>query len=101
MNLKRLNKIKKQFPVMLFSLFDKKTPVTAKAAALLTLLYVFSPVDFVPDFLPFTGIVDDAFLLYIMSNLTTKMIPKQVWYDNEIKSKEFLRNIFMKNFNNN
>lgn len=47
----------------------KKVPVGTIAAIIGTLLYVLSPVDFIPDFLP-GGFVDDAGILVICLNFT-------------------------------
>ena len=38
-------------------------PSFAKAVPALALLYVLSPLDFIPDILPFIGQVDDLYLL--------------------------------------
>lgn len=47
----------------------KKVPVGTVAAIIGTLLYVLSPVDFIPDFLP-GGFVDDAGILVLCLNFT-------------------------------
>lgn len=38
----------------------KEVPVSTIVSIILTLLYVFSPIDLVPDFLPVVGLLDDA-----------------------------------------
>ena len=47
----------------------KKVPAGTVAAIIGTLLYVLSPVDFIPDFLP-GGFVDDAGILALCLNFT-------------------------------
>ncbi len=47
----------------------KKVPVGTVAAIIGTLLYVLSPIDFIPDFLP-GGFVDDAGILALCLNFT-------------------------------
>ena len=47
----------------------KKVPAGTVAAIVGTLLYVLSPVDFIPDFLP-GGFVDDAGILALCLNFT-------------------------------
>lgn len=44
----------------------KKIPATLIAAATFALLYVLSPVDFIPDPVPVVGLTDDAFVLALV-----------------------------------
>ncbi len=40
-----------------------KVPVRTAAAIAFTLLYFINPVDLIPDFIPFVGYIDDAFVV--------------------------------------
>ncbi len=55
----------KLFFAMLKDYFTKKypeLPVRSVVMMVLTLLYVLSPVDLIPDFIPVIGMLDDAFM---------------------------------------
>lgn len=58
---------------------DKETPFYAKILAALTVGYALSPIDFIPDFIPVIGYLDDIILLPLLISITIKLIPKSVW----------------------
>lgn len=41
----------------------RDTPLLAKIFALITIVYALSPIDFVPDFIPILGYLDDIIIL--------------------------------------
>ena len=62
---KYLNDIKHYFQMLgdVFTGKYKKVPVGTIAAIVGTLLYVLSPIDFIPDFMPVVGYLDDVAML--------------------------------------
>jgi len=70
--------IKKQTPMsqaysLWRSLFSKKISGRKKLMAVLIILYIVSPIDLIPDFVPFVGYADDV-LLPILLFLANKFI---------------------------
>ena len=60
-----------------------KTPYGSIVAIVAALIYFISPIDFMPDFIPFIGIIDDAFVL----GLVLKQIESDInLYKEYIKS---------------
>jgi uncharacterized membrane protein YkvA (DUF1232 family) len=57
------------------------TPWYAKAFAGLVIAYAFSPIDLVPDFIPFFGYLDDLIIVPLGIALAIKMIPAEVMVD--------------------
>jgi uncharacterized membrane protein YkvA (DUF1232 family) len=52
------------FLKLLVRLFkDKRTPVAEKALLVGAIVYVISPLDFLPDVIPFVGQIDDLYLV--------------------------------------
>ena len=47
-------------------------PGNSLAAIVLALLYVFSPLDFIPDVLPLVGLLDDALVAFLCLALVEK-----------------------------
>ena len=77
MSLKEKTKqLKTDIPAVFLAWKDKKTPWYAKLFALLTVVYALSPIDFIPDFIPVLGYLDDLIILPALVALTIKFIPK-------------------------
>ena len=83
MNIKeRAKKLKTDIPALFLALKDKDTPILAKLFAGITVAYALSPIDFIPDFIPVLGYLDDVILLPMLVALTIKFIPKDVFEKN-------------------
>lgn len=83
MNLKeRAKKLKTDIPAIFLALKDKETPIAAKLVAAVTVAYVLSPIDLIPDFIPVLGYLDDVILLPALVALTVRLIPKETMEKN-------------------
>jgi uncharacterized membrane protein YkvA (DUF1232 family) len=64
-------------------LTDNRVPTVDKALFAGAVLYVFMPLDFIPDFLPFIGQVDDTYLVALtllrLINRSDETIVRQHW----------------------
>ena len=60
---------------------DPRTPLTAKLILAGAVLYAFSPLDFVPDFIPALGQLDDVAVLALGLELFFKNVP--AWLKDE------------------
>jgi uncharacterized membrane protein YkvA (DUF1232 family) len=58
--------------------FDKRVPLLLRFLVPLALLYVLSPIDLVPDWVPRLGWVDDLLVLGLAVLLLTKLAPRHV-----------------------
>ena len=75
----KAKQLKTDIPAVFLALKDKKTPWYAKVFAALTVAYALSPIDFIPDFIPVLGYLDDLIILPMLVALTIKFIPKNVF----------------------
>jgi uncharacterized membrane protein YkvA (DUF1232 family) len=57
------------------AVLDRRTPWLARAVMVAAALYVLSPIDILPDFLPFVGWVDDAVILPALFGLALGLLP--------------------------
>ena len=75
----KAKQLKTDIPAVFLSLKDKKTPWYARLLAALTVVYALSPIDFIPDFIPVLGYLDDLIILPFLVALTIKFIPNDVF----------------------
>lgn len=74
----RAKQLKTDIPALFLALQDENTPILAKIFAGITVAYALSPIDFIPDFIPVLGYMDDVILLPLLVALTIKFIPNEV-----------------------
>lgn len=62
---------------------DSRVPAAEKALFLAAIVYVISPLDFIPDFFPFIGQVDDIYVVALtllrLVNRTDATVVRQLW----------------------
>ncbi len=75
------SKLKQQARVLQTAYQDKRTPFKAKLLIWITLGYLFSPIDLIPDFIPVLGLIDDIIIVPMLIAFAIKLIPKAVWAD--------------------
>lgn len=71
--------LRQEGAVLWRSLLDKDTPMSARLVALGLIVYVISPIDLIPDFIPVLGWIDDLIILPIGLALVRGMVPEEVW----------------------
>ena len=77
----RAKKLKTDIPAVFLALKDKRTPWYAKILAAVIVVYALSPIDFIPDFIPVLGYLDDLIILPALIALCIKCIPGEVLAD--------------------
>lgn len=80
MNLKeKANQLKVDIPAVFLCLKKKETPIPAKILAGITICYALSPIDFIPDFIPVLGYLDDVIILPALIALTVHLVPAETF----------------------
>jgi uncharacterized membrane protein YkvA (DUF1232 family) len=75
------------------SIIDPRTSWVSKLLPIIVLLYVIIPVDVLPDFIPFAGLLDDLIITPLGLWLAIKMIPESVLNDNSKELNETVKKI--------
>lgn len=65
---------------------DPRVPWHAKAMAMATAAYAFSPIDLIPDFVPVLGYLDDLILPPLFIPLTIRLVPREVMAELRIEA---------------
>ena len=60
---------------------DPRIPWYAKAVIVITVLYALSPIDLIPDFIPFFGYLDDLIIVPLGIALAIWLMPENVWFE--------------------
>lgn len=67
---------------------DPRTPKISKLMVILAVVYLVSPFDLIPDFIPFAGWIDEIIIVPLVFYLATLFIPKHVVEDNKKLAKK-------------
>ena len=72
---------------------DNRVQVAEKAILLATAAYVVAPVDFIPDFIPFVGQIDDVLLVALILKRFMNSVSPEVLYQHWDGRADLLLNI--------
>ena len=81
-----LNIFRRDTITLLIAMKNPATPWRVKGILLAAVIYLISPVDLLPDILPFMGIVDDVVIVPTAIYGVMQLLPKNVRDDSEQKS---------------
>ncbi len=70
--------LKIELHAMWFAVRHPGTPWTAKAILIAVLLYAANPIDLIPDFIPFFGMLDDIVIIAAGLWLARRLIPDEI-----------------------
>jgi uncharacterized membrane protein YkvA (DUF1232 family) len=78
--------LKKEILILYFGLQDSRATLLSKLAAVLSVIYLLSPIDLIPDFIPFFGYIDDIVVVPMLLNLAIKLLPADVREESIVKA---------------
>lgn len=79
MNLKKVFTRLKLYAFTLWKLFwDQRTPKASKILVIVAFVYLIFPFDFVPDFIPLAGLIDEALIIPFLIHLAVTFAPEDL-----------------------
>ncbi|CDN91462.1 YkvA family protein [Agrobacterium tumefaciens] len=70
--------IKRDVHALYLAARDPRTPLLAKAVAVVVAAYALSPIDLIPDFIPVIGYLDDLLIVPLGIMLAARLVPPQL-----------------------
>jgi uncharacterized membrane protein YkvA (DUF1232 family) len=77
----KAKQLKREAQVLVVAYRDQRTPVIARLLIAITLGYLLSPIDLIPDFIPVLGLLDDLIIVPILITLSLRIVPPVVLAD--------------------
>ena len=74
--MRRLLQFKDELLVLWRAFLAPETPMWLKALMLLIPAYLLNPLDFIPDFIPVIGWLDDAIIIPLLVGLLVRLVPR-------------------------
>lgn len=84
----KARQLKSEAQVLILAYKDKRTPTAAKILIGITVGYLLSPIDLIPDFIPILGLLDDLIIVPALIAMSIKLIPPIVLQE----ARDHLRN---------
>ena len=78
--------LKKEILILYFGLRGSRTTLLAKLPAIISIIYLLSPIDLIPDFIPFFGYIDDIVIVPLLLNVAIKLLPPDVREESIVKA---------------
>jgi len=78
--------LRKEFIILFFALKDNRTGWLPKIITAAAILYLFSPIDIIPDFIPVVGYLDDLLIVPLLANLAINLLPASVREESLLKA---------------
>lgn len=77
---------KQEIILLYFGCRDPRTPLYARLPAIISMIYLISPFDLIPDFIPFAGYLDDLVIVPLLLHLSFRMLSPEVREASRLKA---------------
>lgn len=73
-----------------YAFINKSTPWYAKFIIVISLLYLVSPIDIIPDFIPVAGYLDDIVVVPLLFTFAARLVPRNIMRSSHLKAEEHI-----------
>jgi len=73
--------------VLYYAVRHRSAPLLPKLVALLSLGYLLSPIDLIPDFIPVAGWLDDLVMVPLLLHLSFRLMPPIVVQESRLRAR--------------
>jgi uncharacterized membrane protein YkvA (DUF1232 family) len=81
--------------VLYFGVTDPRTPFHAKLIAWAALVYLISPIDLIPDFIPVAGYLDDLVIVPLLLHAAYAVLPLEVKESGRTKARKHATRLYI------
>jgi len=81
--------------LLYYGIRDGRTPFYAKFIAMSAIIYLISPIDLIPDFIPVAGYLDDLVIVPILLHVAFTFLPLDVKESASIKVKKHMVKLYI------
>lgn len=85
----KVKQMKQDVLALYYAYRNPDTPWTAKVLIGITIGYLLSPIDLIPDFIPVLGLLDDLIIVPLLIVASIRLIPADVWLESKLKAEQF------------
>ena len=94
---KNFEKLEYETYALYLSYKDPRVPLYVRILIILFVAYILSPIDFIPDFIPVLGYLDDFLLVTVGVPILIKRIPKEILKEHRVEARLKFKNNKPKN----
>jgi len=74
-SIEMIDDVRQEVFVLYYAIRDDRTPLYSKLPAFFSLVYLLSPIDLIPDFIPLFGYLDDLIIVPLLFHISFRLLP--------------------------
>ena len=88
--LRKIGTLSSDAGILVLACMNKRTPFASKLIIYATFIYLISPIDLIPDFIPMAGWLDDLIIVPALIHLSIKQLPPSILEEARLKRRKHI-----------